>query len=268
MPRDTFTQPSQCNHGKDLLGFLVVTECSMMAMKKMRYFAISTHAIPHLSWHSKMDRLRYLSNELIARSHRRKPFLLLNLYHPVHCCDGGKCCVQGNMSFEEIFKCYYSKVFYFFVRKNVPEAEAEELTQEVFLRLHSNREQYRGDTSLRNWIELITQSIWKNYLRSRYTQKREGQTITKEDLNSLPENKERPDQERKLFAVANHEQLIQVIHELPSATRRTVILRVYHEMKYNEIAQTLGVSVDTVKSQLNKAKKLIKDKWKGEPPSF
>jgi len=163
-------------------------------------------------------------------------------------------------SFETIYKSYYSRVYYFFIKENVDEEVARELAQDVFLRVHQNWTEFRGETTFKGWLKIVTNSVWSNYLRGQKTNKRKGKTVKPEDWNAVEDRKPSPDPEKSVIKKELLELLSHTINTLPAKTKAALKLRVYHDLKYHEIAAILKVSVDTVKSQLNQAKRMLMQK--------
>ena len=164
--------------------------------------------------------------------------------------------VYEKQEFELLYKQYFPMVHYFFLKKNVPNEEAMELAQDTFVRIYQHGEAFRSETTFRNWVYLVAGSVWKNYLRTRHTNKRKG-TVVNFDTTTPIEQSQHDDPEHQIVKKAERQQLRQSIENLPEKTRQVVRLRIYQDLKFADIAKLLGRTEDTVKSQMSQAKKKL-----------
>jgi len=157
--------------------------------------------------------------------------------------------------FSEYYAQYFSTIRLFFLGKGFSAEEASDLAQDTFVQAHRKRDQFHGRFFVA-WLRSIADSIWKNELRRRGTKKRAGmQAMLEENLAT----DDAPDQ---LYTMIEKEKLAKVgrIYErLPPRMRNCLYLRIVRGAKYDEIAGILGISIDTVKSQLSKARSRIRD---------
>jgi len=155
----------------------------------------------------------------------------------------------GGESFEEIYKEHYESVLRLFLRLGVPREEANDLTQETFLRVYQNIGEFRGESSHKTWIFSIARRIWLNHLRWRHAEKREGEEV------SLQDDEWRIEAEvlEKLLEDEKKAKLYESLKGLPPRMRRCVFLRVHGNLKYREIAVLMKISIGTVKAQLSQA---------------
>lgn len=160
----------------------------------------------------------------------------------------------GGRDFEKIFREYYEPVLRFFLRQGVSREQAKDLTQETFLRVYQNIEEFRGDSSLKTWIFSIAKNVWLNYLRWRHTEKREGEEVSldNEELKIKPEVLE------KILLDEKKKKLYEAVMRLPRRMRACVWYRIYRGLKYREIAERMGISIGTVKAQLFEAEKRLR----------
>lgn len=129
-------------------------------------------------------------------------------------------------------------------------AVAEELSQEVFLRVYQARERYEPTASFNTWLYRIAFNRALNWLRSQ----RAGRGVTSYDApdsqlrRTLTDNLPTP--ERQSLQREKIDSVRHAIDELPSRQRTALILHKYHELEYVEIAARLGISLSAVKSLL------------------
>ena len=170
--------------------------------------------------------------------------------------------------FERLFQRYYRPVSYFFTNRGFSIEECRDLTQETFIGVYKGMDRFRAESSVETWLFRIAANIWRNALRSRSAEKRDGTEIslaTWDDSGreiSVSEVDDSPVRGPLDEALAGERLrlLREAIEELPAQMRRCLLLRIDRDMKYREIAALMQISVDTVKSQLFQAKERLKQR--------
>jgi RNA polymerase sigma-70 factor (ECF subfamily) len=162
-------------------------------------------------------------------------------------------------AFEELVRAYQHRVFGIAVRMLGSRAEAEEVAQEVFVRVHRSVAGFRGDAALSTWLHAITSRVCLDRLaaaeRKVVRQGDEALLTLRDDHPDPPATLERKEMERALH---------RAIAELPDERRLVLVLRDLEGLAYDEIAAALGLEVGTVKSRLHRARLELKDrleKW-------
>ncbi len=168
-------------------------------------------------------------------------------------------------SFDHLIERYYRPISYFFANRGFSTEECRDLTQETFLGVFKGLGRFRRDSSVETWLFKIAANIWRNALRSRSADKRDGLEIpltilAEVPVATAPKAGGPGDPLGNALADEQARLLREAIDELPAQMRRCLLLRIDHDMKYREIAAVLQVSIDTVKSQLFQAKERLKDK--------
>ena len=166
-------------------------------------------------------------------------------------------------TYENYYKKFFPVVMSFFLRQGFPREDSLEYAQDIFFRVFTNRRQFKGgtDASFGAWLMTITTSTWKNILRDRGAGKRSGVTLPIDDLTEQQNDPIHPTEVDPLFGLMLEERvepLRQAICDLEEPKRTCLILRVYHDLKYNEIAAVLKVSLSNVKNMLFQAREEIK----------
>jgi RNA polymerase sigma-70 factor (ECF subfamily) len=136
---------------------------------------------------------------------------------------------------------------------------AEELAQEVFVRLWQAAPRYRPTAAFRTWLFTIVRRLCWNELR------RSGREVSIEEelVEASPGEAtarlavEYPLPEERLLASERARAVRAAIGELPPAQRMAVICRRYEELSYEEIAQALETTVPAVKSLLVRARRTL-----------
>ena len=170
---------------------------------------------------------------------------------------------QGKtVAFETLMRKYYGRVLNFIYRFVGNRAVAEELTQDVFLRVHQGRRTYQPQAKFQTWIYTIAKNVALNELRSRKgTVSLDEVIVTKEgEVKRDLADQSAVNPQEELFRRERQALVAQAIASLPENQRMAVILRRYDDFSYEEIAATLGCSVAAVKSLLSRAKENLRDK--------
>jgi len=133
------------------------------------------------------------------------------------------------------------------------DAEAEDLAQQVFIRIWKSAPRYQPTAKFTTWLFRITRNLVFNELR------RKRHFVDQAD--EMPEPAERRDQEPdKVLMEGELQSAIQnAIDQLPESQRLAIILRRYEGMAYEEIAAVMGTTVPAVKSILFRARAELRE---------
>lgn len=138
-------------------------------------------------------------------------------------------------------------------------SDSEDIAQQVFLRIWRNAKRYRPDAKFTTYLFTITRNLVFNETRRR-ARKREISSDEREESSSqqIEERPElRPDAE--LLQAELQSAVDAAIAALPETQRLAVVLRRYEQLSYEEIAETLNLSVSAVKSLLFRARTTLRD---------
>jgi RNA polymerase sigma-70 factor (ECF subfamily) len=170
---------------------------------------------------------------------------------------------QGDDSaFAELLARHQARVITLIYRFVGNEAEAEDLAQEVFLRIYRARKTYKPTAKFSTWMFRITANVSLNALRSRANRKDDVSIDQVTDFGDGP--RAMPDPDTKMPDHDLHQEELQqkvreAIAELPEKQQVAVALNKYEGMSYAEIADTIGCSTMAVKSLLARARDNLKD---------
>ena len=166
-----------------------------------------------------------------------------------------RCLAGDEGAWEDLVKTHTRRVYSICFRFVGRDFEAQDLTQDVFLRLFRTLASFRaGQGSFTVWLSRMTRNLLiDNYRRTRQ------ERITDSIEEQLPMMEERSvgagSRADGLLAGREASELLQgALQRLSPELRETVILRDLEEMEYKEIAETLGVPEGTVKSRLNRGR--------------
>lgn len=147
--------------------------------------------------------------------------------------------------------------------------EARDLTQETFLRAFQSIGHFRGEADLRTWIYRIAinqaRNRWRWWRRRRRDATVSLDSTDGEHRQSLGENlrEESDDPEQETLARERQDALRTALRSLRGVYRETVILRDIEGFSYEEIAETLDISVGTVKSRLARGRQELRRRLEG-----
>lgn len=165
-----------------------------------------------------------------------------------------RCLGGDDGAWEELIKTYTRRVYALCYRFTGADSEAQDLTQEVFLRIFRTLKTFRaGEGSLVVWIARVTRNLLIDHYRR---SKLDRATDSIEDqLPVLEERHIAGGRTDGLLAGREASEVLQsALAKLSPELRETVILRDLEELEYREIAQVLKVPEGTVKSRLNRGR--------------
>jgi RNA polymerase sigma-70 factor (ECF subfamily) len=163
-------------------------------------------------------------------------------------------CLAGNdTAWEDLVKTHTRRVYAICYRFTGTDAEAQDLTQDVFLRVFKNLGSFRaGEGSFVVWLTRLTRNLLIDHYRrtklDRVTESLEEQAPVLEEKATFTRT------DSMLAGREASEMLQAALQKLSPDLRETVILRDLEELEYREIAQILSVPEGTVKSRLNRGR--------------
>jgi RNA polymerase sigma-70 factor (ECF subfamily) len=145
--------------------------------------------------------------------------------------------------------------------------DAEDLTQEVFLRIWKAAGTYKPEAKFTTWLYRIATNLCINkqrairirrlFANSHSQEQRQGS----KDSFIIVEGAELLTPEDRLIDSEQSVQLLNALNELPTSQRLTIVLKIYDEMSYQEISQIMDRSISAVDSLLIRAKKNLRKKY-------
>jgi RNA polymerase sigma-70 factor (ECF subfamily) len=173
----------------------------------------------------------------------------------------------GNMAgFDYLIQKYRKPIIHFMYRMVRNQAVAEELAQEVFLRVYRSRETYRAEARFSTWLYRIATNLGVNYARDTrheraastvYLDETDSETGTTPDVaDSTPDVEANLLRQERLNAIREH------VMALPERQRMAVLMHKYEGMDYKQIGDVLKLSESATKSLLFRAYQTLRDKLK------
>ncbi len=160
---------------------------------------------------------------------------------------------EGNIAaFEMIYKATSSFVYNVALRITYNKEDAQEVTQEVFLIMHSKLKQFRGESSLKTWVYRIAVNCAINFAR-----KTKGQKNSSVEYEDHLAPRVEADVHKQIEKEHHHTAVDKILSSLNEEHRTCVILRNIEGLSYQQIAETLQININTVRSRLKRAREKI-----------
>ena len=154
-----------------------------------------------------------------------------------------------SVAFEELYARHGRRVYSLCLRMTANAAEAEDLSQEVFIQLYRKAGSFRGESQFTTWLHRLTVNQVLMHFRRRGV-KLEQTTDDGETPAQVVAGTENPSQ----MPVVDRIALDRAVGQLPPGYRAVFVLHDVEGHEHEEVARLLGCSVGTSKSQLHKAR--------------
>jgi len=157
-------------------------------------------------------------------------------------------------SFAILLEKHRLPVIHFLYRMVQDQGVAEELAQEVFLRVYRSRESYEPTAKFTTWLFRIATHLALNSLRDgKYRRMEERLDDDSGETPVLQVSDQRPSVEQRMVYQARMEEIRRAVATLPEKQRAAVLMHKYEEMEYSQIAKVLNCSESAIKSLLFRA---------------
>jgi RNA polymerase sigma-70 factor (ECF subfamily) len=166
-------------------------------------------------------------------------------------------------AFGELVRRYGDGLLGYLMRMTGSVEQAEDLFQETFKRVHEKADTFRG-SRIKSWLFAIATNVAIDGFRrgrrlqvTSLNQKLDCDDEESRELSAVAvaDNSQEPSQ--KAIMAERKEQVRQALELLPAKQRATLVLAYYQQLSYPEVAQVLGCSVGTVKTQMYRALKTL-----------
>ena len=160
------------------------------------------------------------------------------------------------------FEFSFDRVYSLAARLLGDRAAAEDAAQEVFLRVHRAANRLDPDRSPLPWLTVITYNVCRDVLRSRKREVARSVPIDGDaEGTGLPSGD--PDPEAAALAGERDRLVQEALTRLPEELREVVVLRDYHGMRHDEIAELVGASHAAVRKRYSRALATLADDLRG-----
>lgn len=156
-------------------------------------------------------------------------------------------------AFDEIVRRTHRDVFSLAVRLTGDEEDANDVTQEVYVRAYKAIRRFRGDAAIGTWLYRICANCSATFLKKRSRQRHDVLDETAVVTDDAPEN---DPVLRAEASVARHD-IESAIRQLPDRLRSVVVLRDVYDLSHNEIAEQLDITESAAKVRLHRARRKL-----------
>ena len=164
---------------------------------------------------------------------------------------------DSELGFQKIYDTFQPKVLRYIVRL-VGEPEAEDLTQEIFVKIGQALPTFRGESQLSTWIYRIATNAALDKLRtSSFRQAAQTSSLDAADEagdQAICTGDEMPSPEQRFMQKERQQCFGNFVENLPANYQAVVVLSELGELTNNEIAEILGLSLDVVKIRLHRGR--------------
>lgn len=134
------------------------------------------------------------------------------------------------------------------------QAEAEDLTHDIFIKIYVHLKSFKGDSKLSTWIYAITYHFCINYINKK------KKWVVSDTLDVWAMDEEQPVEdhlyEEELFEM-NYNRLQEILDQIPVDDKMILLMKYQDDLSIKEIANVLNVKLSTVKMRLHRAKKKV-----------
>jgi RNA polymerase sigma-70 factor (ECF subfamily) len=172
----------------------------------------------------------------------------------------GKAKAGSRRAFDQLVKIYTAPVFRYMLDMTRHYQDAQDLTQEVFLRAYLHIKRFRGDSRFSTWLYRIAHNISMDYFRKK-------KRMRQESLNSQGmQIAERGIRSGEAGYSGEKEAINKALAGLPDSQRSAVVLNVYHGFRMREIAEILGCAEATARVHLFRGLQNLRKQLKDYSP--
>lgn len=160
-------------------------------------------------------------------------------------------------AFETLYREHSGRIFALCLRlKGGDHTDATELMQDVFVRVWRRLGTFRGDSAFSSWLHrLAVNTMLEN---ARTEKRRTARVLSMEDTSVLPGAARSSGIDLKM-------EMEEAVASLPKGARTAFVLHDVEGYQHQEIAEQLSVSIGTVKAQLHRARRLLRERLEGTP---
>lgn len=166
-------------------------------------------------------------------------------------------------AFRRLFERHKQPVFNFIARMIGHHHDAEDILQEVFVKVYWNLASLRDAQAFKGWLFSAARNEAINYLR-KYRRRRldslEKYNADKMELPNVSDDSRHANPEREAVDAELQEAVRQTLNEVPEAYRAAFVLGVLEGYSYKEVGKILGCSVNNVKSRVFRARAVMSEK--------
>lgn len=165
-----------------------------------------------------------------------------------------KATLNGNKKAFGILMSFYKvKIFSMGKKFFHNDADSDDFVQDVFIRVYINLQSFRGDSQFSTWLLKLAYTTAINSIKA----KKDSNSIENEDI--IPDNRLLPPESNQL-AKAVCKAIRKAIKELPEKYATCIEMYFFYDISYKDISEITEFPINTVKSNIFRAKKMLKEK--------
>lgn len=181
--------------------------------------------------------------------------------------------LQQGIALEEnsriLFQRYYTQVIGYLRRKGLSYEDCQDLTQKVFVSVYNGVKDFRYDAKFETWLYRIATNVFITEMERRHALKRSEQDNISISAHTVWDGDREPELQladplanpaESLLAQEKVAVLREALLQLPDQMRCCAQLRWVKELSYQEIADVMQISINTVKAHLHQARKLLRER--------
>ena len=161
--------------------------------------------------------------------------------------------IAGNQeAFAELLSRYKNLVYSVVLRMVNDSEEANDLAQEIFIKVYRNLDKYQPEYKFSTWLIRISTNHVIDYRR-----KKKQETVSLEELTHEPVGEQTP--EGSYLQKEKQQQLVAAINALPELYKIPIVLYHQHGLRYQEIADIIGEPLSKVKNRIFRGRKMLRE---------
>ncbi len=153
--------------------------------------------------------------------------------------------------FNKIIEMYGDTIYTITINTIQDEIAAQDVVQEIFIKIFKGLPSFRGDAKISTWIYRITKNACYNYYKREKKLQMWNQLEMTEGIIS------QDDPAQKYDKIQEREQLITAISQLPPVYRLAIYLYYFNDLSYKDTAAIMELPINTLKSYIHRAKKQL-----------
>lgn len=159
---------------------------------------------------------------------------------------------------ERVFRNHYGSLCYFASKYVRDEAVVEDIVQDAFVALLEKSPKFESDTHVKNFLYLSIRNACLNYIRDEQAKARYMEAQTREEQTE--------NFEENIILSEVYQELANAVAALPEECRKVFELCYFQGMDNSQAAEALGISINTVRTQKARGKKMLREKLKDVYP--
>ena len=162
-------------------------------------------------------------------------------------------CQEGDRdAFRRLYDAYQSQVYstaLYFMSGNT--AAAEDITQDVFVKLFSRIRQFRNEAAFSTWLHRMVVNTCMDELRKK------KRLVDSEEIEIFDTGDGQPDFDEELMRSETIAEVQRALDEMSPKLRMPILMKYFQDLSYDDMAKTLDCSMGTIASRLNRGHKIL-----------